>query len=431
MKESVPKIIIASTLFYISVMSMVLSLNLKKFNKRESRGMIGASFCLLAIEVWVIMQSKWIYIISRNIALNYYVEFIAAYCMPVFFYYYLYNMCNIKDDFIIKKICKFHFALLVIYCMVEYLGVLDFYSIHMLNLYIILITLIISSLVLFKNLRKNTFLIGYIGIIFLLIIVIISEIFLVTYLSINVPMDIIVISLFIMSLNLIYNFFTSYFKMYDLKIKSSYLQKQFSNQLNHYKVVTEDFKELRKYRHDMKNHLLCINHLINTEDYSKALSYIEDINVHLSRNSGIFDTANPILDAILTEKKRTAVKKGIDFIDNIVIAGGINIEPVDFCIIFGNALDNAIESCEKVSKGNKEIQIDMVSKNNMLIVKIKNSKEGNLILNNNKILTSKLDKKNHGIGLDNIKEVIKRYEGILDITSEDDYFELSFTLYNV
>ena len=219
--------------------------------------------------------------------------------------------------------------------------------------------------------------------------------------------------------------------MYDLKIKSSYLQKQFSNQLNHYKVVTEDFKELRKYRHDMKNHLLCINHLINTEDYSKALSYIEDINVHLSRNSGIFDTANPILDAILTEKKRTAVKKGIDFIDNIVIAGGINIEPVDFCIIFGNALDNAIESCEKVSKGNKEIQIDMVSKNNMLIVKIKNSKEGNLILNNNKILTSKLDKKNHGIGLDNIKEVIKRYEGILDITSEDDYFELSFTLYNV
>ena len=43
----------------------------------------------------------------------------------------------------------------------------------------------------------------------------------------------------------------------------------------HYQQINEEYKKLRKWNHDIKNHLLILSHLSEEKDYKKAMEYIE------------------------------------------------------------------------------------------------------------------------------------------------------------
>ncbi|WP_156332257.1 ATP-binding protein, partial [Clostridium paraputrificum] len=108
-----------------------------------------------------------------------------------------------------------------------------------------------------------------------------------------------------------------------------------------------------------------------------------------------------------------------------MINKNIKIDPVDWCIIFGNALDNAIEACEKVEDNRKFISLKLLSRSNTFIVKIINSSENDFIIEEKKYLTTKKNKEEHGIGMDNIRKSIEKYDGILNTRYEKSLFEIS------
>lgn len=65
----------------------------------------------------------------------------------------------------------------------------------------------------------------------------------------------------------------------------------------------------------------------------------------------VVDTGNPALDAIISAKQAVVAQKGIAFHYQLQIPKQLPIAPEDICVIFGNALDNAIEACEHVTQG--------------------------------------------------------------------------------
>ena len=142
------------------------------------------------------------------------------------------------------------------------------------------------------------------------------------------------------------------------------------------------------------------------------------------QNPGI-ETGNTALDAIINSKKILAESKGIKFITRIQVPESLQIAPSDICMIFGNALDNSIEACDKIETGDKNISIAVIYEDNSITCKIVNPIQSQ----NPKFKTTKQDKANHGFGIENIKTALGKYKNVFKITQTENEFILFFVIF--
>lgn len=204
--------------------------------------------------------------------------------------------------------------------------------------------------------------------------------------------------------------------------KLELLYKQMEINLEYYNKINKIYTELKYFRHDFKNHIVCIRSLIENNEYQRAIEYINELE-NMSESEKKFDTGNIIVDALMNDKSYTADNFNIilDF-HGFVPNNGIN--NADLCIIISNAVDNAIEACIKdKSNQNKKIIIHSDVRQGYFFFKIENPIFEEIQMNSkSKILTSKEDKENHGFGIINIIHTAKRYNGNVDIDIINGHF---------
>ncbi|GAA0702421.1 ATP-binding protein [Paraclostridium ghonii] len=201
----------------------------------------------------------------------------------------------------------------------------------------------------------------------------------------------------------------------DIKEKSeeNLLKEKIDMQYKYYLNLQESQNKVKRLYHDMNNHMLCINSMsADKEDINK---YIDNIRKDLKQFKEIYNTGNMILDIILNEKQNICNENNIDLICDINFSKCYFIEINDVCSVFSNILDNAIEACNKVSRGEKYIKVRGTVVKSHYVIMCENSKINKLEIKNNKIITSKKDKFIHGIGLKSVKSSLKKYDGELEI----------------
>lgn len=204
---------------------------------------------------------------------------------------------------------------------------------------------------------------------------------------------------------------------------SRLMEKAVEQQLKHYDKVSELNEELREFRHDYKNHMICLQSLMEAQAYQQADEYIKNITKQDIIESKNYFSGNRTADAILSDKNETAQKNGawINF------SGCISdeISPTDLCTILSNALDNAIEACERIGdSGSLCVNVDCAVIQNVQIVKIRNPN------NVDSTVSAKADKDHHGIGLYNIRRTVERLNGQMTIPQKVPEFilELEFPI---
>ena len=112
-----------------------------------------------------------------------------------------------------------------------------------------------------------------------------------------------------------------------------------------------------------------------------------------------------------------------------LIEDSIQINPLDLCIIFGNALDNAIDACAKCKNDEEKIiNIHSSLTNGFLFIKIENPIATDVKITNNSITTTKKDKNSHGIGLQSIRTSIQKYYGEMKLSQLNGIFCLEIDL---
>ena len=200
------------------------------------------------------------------------------------------------------------------------------------------------------------------------------------------------------------------------------------NQTDTYRSISENFVKQRRRTHEYKNQILCIESLINTENYAELKNYIKNISGHLSTELDYIKTNNVIVDAILNSKYRETLEKGIIFIFKLNDLSTIGIEDEDIVVILSNLLSNAIEACEKYS-GKKVIKLKFIKEGDDIIISVKNTYNGELEIRDGEIQSSKLtDNDEHGIGIKNIIDVIEKYQGSYTIQNDKEEFYFSIML---
>ncbi len=161
--------------------------------------------------------------------------------------------------------------------------------------------------------------------------------------------------------------------------------------------------------------------MIKREGYNECISYINSLLADVNLSNTYIETGNVVIDAILGAKKTQADKLGIKFVSNIRIPAKLPLSQEDECVIFGNALDNAIEAATKV-KENKYVNVSLIYDRETLMCKISNS-----AIENNSV-TTKRDTKNHGIGRENINKTLEKYNSVSRVTFENNEYTLFFII---
>lgn len=141
-------------------------------------------------------------------------------------------------------------------------------------------------------------------------------------------------------------------------------------------------------------------------------------------------SGNLVVDSLINYKYSLAQKEGIDMKCYIFVPEEMVFAGADLCIILGNLIDNAMESVNRFPPGDRYIDISVTQIKDSLSIMVKNPYKGKILLNRNgQIITSKQNRRNHGIGLDSVQRTVEKYKGELLIEHEDGIFNVSILLF--
>ena len=206
----------------------------------------------------------------------------------------------------------------------------------------------------------------------------------------------------------------------EIKSENRLIKEKMDMQYKHYLSLQESQETIKKIHHDINNHMICIKKMYGNN--SAASEYIEDISNQIYSCNYNFDSKNMVLDIILSEKKYICDKNKIDFLVDINFDKCNFMDMVDVCSIFSNILDNAIEACNKIKDKDKKITLKGTVINDFFVIKCINTKENDVLLSGDNIITDKKDKDLHGIGINSVKSSLKKYDGSVEFKFEEDEF---------
>ena len=205
---------------------------------------------------------------------------------------------------------------------------------------------------------------------------------------------------------------------------------QAHNQMEMYRTISENFDKQRKKTHEFKNQILCMDALLNNEDYEELRKYMGTIMGGLKGEKNHINTNHVIVNAILNTKYQEAVEKKIVFVLKFNDLSKLILSDEDIVIILSNLLNNAIEACEKCSN-KKIIKLKFVIEENNIILSVKNTYEKEVKYKEGRILTTKeKNEHEHGIGIRNTIDAIEKYGGSYAIKYEDHQFLFSIMIPN-
>lgn len=206
------------------------------------------------------------------------------------------------------------------------------------------------------------------------------------------------------------------------KIELAAVQSILEKQYEQYRINQELNDLINRRYHDLKHQIQLIRNEHNIEKKNQYLNALEqDIKAFELQ----YHTGNDILDTVLSSKAQTILKNNINF---TCVAEGKALDfmsLLDLVSLFGNALDNAIESVVQIKdKDKRVIKLTIHKKDTFLLIRFENYYETSLRQTEHGFLTTKKDTLTHGYGLKSIKAVVDKYDGELSIDTINNWFKL-------
>jgi hypothetical protein len=196
-------------------------------------------------------------------------------------------------------------------------------------------------------------------------------------------------------------------------------KKQYDNLLCNLKSIDT----VNQKYHDLRHIIRGIDAMDSLEEVKSSIKSIEK---EIQNYELIFNTGNKTLDVIFTDRTQEANNKNIRLHIHADGQGWEIVSDIDIATIFGNALDNAIESVENGHiTDSRLINVRVGRVNEMLIARFENPFFHKLERSQSKYISTKQDPDHHGFGLQSIEMIVENYKGEMDIKTEGGTFILT------
>ena len=210
----------------------------------------------------------------------------------------------------------------------------------------------------------------------------------------------------------------------DARRRLALIEKQTEMEKESYQRMLKTSEELRRIRHDIKNHLLYVRGIIERNEIEKAEEYIEKMEEELGSNEKYMVTGNRTIDYIIASKFSESTD--ITLVCTGVFPESKVIDELDLAVLFGNLLDNAIEAVK--SQENKLIEIRFSMYNDYCNILISNHICESVLKNNPTLSTTKGKGSKHGFGLKSVRSIVEKYSGIFDAYEEGSKINIQISL---
>lgn len=216
------------------------------------------------------------------------------------------------------------------------------------------------------------------------------------------------------------------------------LEKQIENMQEHMEEMERIYSGIRSMKHDMKNTLAVIMQLAGREE-AELQTYLSELNQNFDNLEFQFKTGNTVVDTLLNMKYHEAIRIIPDIridAERLLFSDEMHIQSYDIGVMIGNALDNAMEACRKLKAEDPEAEtficLTSFQKGKMIFIEVENSFNGRVVKKKQSEfpVTDKTDKREHGIGLLNIKHTAEKYHGAVDWSVDGKVFTLSVMMKN-
>ena len=205
-------------------------------------------------------------------------------------------------------------------------------------------------------------------------------------------------------------------KAFDLEMKNTLLKQQADVQKGYLEEIQRRYERTKAFRHDTRNHYTVLYELIHKGENESAVAYLKKLEVKTQEMSFPCKTGSTALDMLIGNKLGMAQEMGIEAECVIGEVSKITVDELDLCIIFANAIDNAIHACEKIEQGRKYIKVSGCKKGNFFMIQVENSQKAR----NNRF--------QFGTGLNNIQAVAEKYHGTMEVENLETYFRINILL---
>jgi signal transduction histidine kinase len=214
-------------------------------------------------------------------------------------------------------------------------------------------------------------------------------------------------------------------KSNELENQLNLFQQQANIQYNYYNNLEKEYQQMRKLRHDIRNHLQMLEKLYQSNEKQMADQYAKNIYEMMDTLKQKKYCDNTMLNIIMNDKNKIAELNQIQFDCNI---GNIKVDfiaPIDLTTIFANLLDNAIEGCKKID-GNRFIKLMAEPFHDFININISNSFSGDAIKKGDRYLSTKAA--HDGIGIPNVIQNVEKYGGNLMIHTDQSVFTVNIVI---
>ncbi len=191
-------------------------------------------------------------------------------------------------------------------------------------------------------------------------------------------------------------------------------------------------ESVRDFKHNFNNIIQAIGGYIDNKDIDGLSKYYSQLVVDCQRVNNLTTLNpetinNPAIYGILASKYLKADELGIQInLEVFLNLNKINMKIYEFSTILGILLDNAIEAASKCEEKIVKVEIRKdfnINRQLLIISNTYSNKDVDIEKIFEKGYTSKTeDKKSHGLGLSEVRQILKKNKNLNLYTSKDDKF---------
>lgn len=211
----------------------------------------------------------------------------------------------------------------------------------------------------------------------------------------------------------------------DMEKKLSDMQYDYEKQQDMAEEVRRIQEQIRALKHDMKNHTLVILSYLEENRIKEARDYAGEILDKLNKMYTYVNVGNSLLNYIINNKLSRAKERGMEIKAEIENLAFDYMDSVDFSALLNNLLDNAILGASESQ--DKKLEVQIMAKKGFDIITVKNSIDESVLVKNPEFVSTK-EEPGHGYGMKQIRSIVEKYQGSIDIYEKNNMFIVSIML---
>lgn len=210
-----------------------------------------------------------------------------------------------------------------------------------------------------------------------------------------------------------------------------FMEAQARMELSQSKALAAKDEQYRQLRHDFRNHLLAIDALGQEGDFKRQHEYLVSLNAAFAQTQARSYCEHRLLDGLFRAKEMNMEAAGIDVVWKLnPVADPFPVSDMDLCALVGNALDNAIEGCERLEPGIRRwIEVALRADEQGFFFRVANACPGA------SKLISAMEKRSgkrpagSGVGLKSIRRAVDNYKGEFVVSAIENDTALAVSVY--